>query len=467
MDKFESLLDRLERVTQSLELAAGDKAGHPKQQSNGDIVVNDSPVVKGFDEIIAGPLSAFLKESSKIGGDVDQQARLVQKCFQTQRRFLELTVTHSKPSEGDLREIIQACLEPVGAVLKFKDSHRSSSYFNHLSAVAESVAALGWINTPGPAPYIKEMQDAGQFFTNRVIKEYKEKDSVHIAWTKALANVWTSLFDYVKQRHTAGILWNSRGSTAQPSAMMPVSCASIPPPPPPMPAPLSSSYEVEDDSANRSALFAQLNRGEAVTAGLRKVTDDMKTHKNPKLREAPPLQSQTGAPLKPPKPTKLTGEPAKKAGLLELNGNKWTVENFDNEQLTIDKTEQKHSVYIYKCTGCTVIIKGKINSVSVDNCKKTGVLFEHLISSIDVVNCQSVSVQTTGTLQTINIDKTDGCQIYLSSDSKSADVITAKSSAVNVLIPKGDGDFDEYPVPEQFKTNFTGRGLVTKCNESI
>ncbi|VDO80919.1 unnamed protein product [Schistosoma mattheei] len=76
-----------------------------------------------------------------------------------------------------------------------------------------------------------------------------------------------------------------------------------------------------------------------------------------------------------------------------------------------------------------------------DNCKKTGVVFDHLISSIDVVNCQSVKIQCLGQLSTVNIDKTDGCQVFLSEDSKYADVITAKSSEINILIPKGTDDF--------------------------
>lgn len=44
-------------------------------------------------------------------------------------------------------------------------------------------------------------------------------------------------------------------------------------------------------------------------------------------------------------------------------------------------------------------------------------------------------------MPTINIDKTDGCQVYLSEESKGVDIITAKSSEMNILIPKADGDF--------------------------
>ncbi len=44
-------------------------------------------------------------------------------------------------------------------------------------------------------------------------------------------------------------------------------------------------------------------------------------------------------------------------------------------------------------------------------------------------------------MPTVNIDKTDGCMVYLSEESKDVDIITAKSSEMNILVPKGDGDF--------------------------
>ena len=42
---------------------------------------------------------------------------------------------------------------------------------------------------------------------------------------------------------------------------------------------------------------------------------------------------------------------------------------------------------------------------------------------------------------TVNIDKTDGCQVYLSKECRSADIVMAKSSEMNVMIPQDDGDF--------------------------
>lgn len=49
--------------------------------------------------------------------------------------------------------------------------------------------------------------------------------------------------------------------------------------------------------------------------------------------------------------------------------------------------------------------------------------------------------QVLGTVPTISIDKTDGCQMYMSDKSLDVEVISSKSTEMNVLIPKGNGDF--------------------------
>ncbi|KIH67743.1 DE Adenylate cyclase associated [Ancylostoma duodenale] len=70
-------------------------------------------------------------------------------------------------------------------------------------------------------------------------------------------------------------------------------------------------------------------------------------------------------------------------------------------------------------------------------------------------------------MPTLSIQKTDGCQVYLSETSKNAEIITSKSSEMNVLIPMADGDFAEFPVPEQFKTTFNGSKLVTCVSDIV
>lgn len=45
-------------------------------------------------------------------------------------------------------------------------------------------------------------------------------------------------------------------------------------------------------------------------------------------------------------------------------------------------------------------------------------------------------------MPTLSIQKTDGCQVYLSKSAINAEIITSKSSEMNVLVPGAeDGDF--------------------------
>lgn len=46
-----------------------------------------------------------------------------------------------------------------------------------------------------------------------------------------------------------------------------------------------------------------------------------------------------------------------------------------------------------------------------------------------------------GKVPTISINKTDGCHVYLSGESLGCEIISAKSSEMNVLVPQKDGEF--------------------------
>ncbi|CAJ0935620.1 unnamed protein product, partial [Mesorhabditis belari] len=137
-----------------------------------------------------------------------------------------------------------------------------------------------------------------------------------------------------------------------------------------------------------------------------------------------------------------------------VDGRQWNVEYFNSDpNITVNVTDKKHTVYIFQCEGCTVRINGKCNSVTLDQCKKTAVVFDGIVAQVETINCESIQLQTLGELPTVSIQKTDGCQIYLSEASVGAEIVTSKSSEMNLLVPGGpDGDFIELPIPEQFKT---------------
>ena len=56
--------------------------------------------------------------------------------------------------------------------------------------------------------------------------------------------------------------------------------------------------------------------------------------------------------------------------------------------------------------------------------------------------------------------------MYLSKESIECQIITAKSSEMNVLLPVGeDGEFKEFALPEQFKSSFDGTKMQTEMTD--
>jgi adenylyl cyclase-associated protein len=80
-----------------------------------------------------------------------------------------------------------------------------------------------------------------------------------------------------------------------------------------------------------------------------------------------------------------------------------------------------------------------------DSCKKCALVVENVVSSLDIVNCKSAQVQVMGKAPTAVVDKTDGLNLFLSSE-------------LNVSMPgKTDqDDFVERALPEQLKTTIDG-----------
>lgn len=469
MAELASLVQRLEVAVGRLESMSGQGGG-----AGGSAGGAVSAYVEAFDGIVNGSVAQYISLSQKIGGDVLKHAEMMKQAFSSQRQLLVTASSSQKPSDAVLTTLMQPVSKAIQQVQAFREQNRTSKQFNHLSAVSESVPALGWVAmAPKPGPYVKEMQDAAMFYTNRVLKEYKEKDKTHVDWVKAYVSIWTEMQDYIKQHHTTGLTWSKSGPMASASTAPPSAPAGgCPPPPPPGPPP--PSLDISGSSSGgggggdeRNALFASINKGADITKGLKHVNDDQKTHKNPGLRSQ-------GAPVRAgPKPFSSSPRPAASAAptrtlppVLELEGKKWKVENQEGaEGLVISDTELKQVVYAYKCNKSTLQVKGKINSITIDNCKKMGLVFDDVVGIVEVINCKDVKVQVMGKVPTISINKTDGCHVYLSKDSLKCEIVSAKSSEMNILVPNKDGEFTELPVPEQFKTIWDGQKLVTTATE--
>lgn len=346
-----------------------------------------------YDDIVNGPLATYLTLSAKIGGSVKTHADMVVKAVQAQRDFLVIASQSKAPSQDVLCQLLKPTSDNIQTIQDYREKNRTNEYFNHLSAISESIPALGWVAVaPTPGPYVKEMNDASQFYTNKVLVAYKEKDKTHVEWARAWISFLTELQAFIKVNHTTGLTWNPRGVEVTAGVSQANGSQRGPPLPPPPPPPADFFADGDKGGADigRQALLQSLNQGTEITKNLKRVTADQQTHKNPALRTSGPT------PYKPPVASKPLGRvsPPRGTPKFALEGKKWCVEfQSGKQELTINETEMSQSINIYKCDDITVIVKGKVNSITVDSCKKLALVFDDIVSVVEFINCQRIQTQ--------------------------------------------------------------------------
>ncbi|KAK7748990.1 suppressor of rasval19 [Cytospora paraplurivora] len=442
--------------------------------------------IEDFDDFLKTSVANYSKLSAGLGGLIADQAVKVVEGFKEERKFLLITTKAKKPnlSNNHDMEAYQELLGPINkslmAVVDIKESNRGSAVSNQLSAVADGIMMLAWVTDEAkPHKHVENALGSAQYYGNRVIKDNKDNDQQQVEWINAFQNIFKDLTEYIKQYYPSGIPWNAQGqpfqeaiksyaniptlASAAPAPPPPAAGGPPPPPPPPGPAPvlqISEDKEVPKAAGGFDAVFSELNKGESVTAGLRKVDKSQMTHKNPTLRagstvsggdESP--RGKSPAPGTKPKPESMR---AKKPPVKILEGNKWTIENYDKEANPIEiEAQLSHSVLISKCNNSTIIIKGKANAVTIENTNRLSLVVDTLVSSVDVVKSQNFALQVLGTLPTVMMDQIDGAQVYFSKESTATKIIHSKSANINLNVIDGpDDDYIEVPLPAQMSSYY-------------
>jgi len=477
------LVTGLQNVTSSSVLSASSEPT-PVPPPHGPVTfAAETPrSVEVFDEmIIEGKVRPFVELTKSFAvQSVIEQAGMVEKEFRDLRTLLLLAANCKKPDQKAFEALLAPLQKDIEAITRAKEANRKDrDWLNHLSTVAEGGTCVGWVTiSPKPGPFVAEIKDSTLFYANRVLKEFKEKDPKHAEWVKAYTSLLEELRKYIAEYHTTGLVWNAKGMSVdeyQTASSVPATSSGAPPPPPPPPPPgppPPPAVTPAPAAGGVAAVFAELNRGEEVTRGLRKVDKSEMTHKNPALRAGSTVPSSMGsaaAPKRPVKPTKPQALAGKKPAKFALEGNKWMIEYQENESaLTVENVEMSQTVNLYGCKSSTIVIKGKVNAVTLINCIKTSVLVENVISSVSITNSPSFALQITGSAPTIQLDSTDSGQIYLSRECLGVEITTAKCSSINVSLPEEgeeEGVFTEHPVPEMFRTVIQGGKLVTAAVE--
>uniref|UniRef100_A0A0C9RUY9 Adenylyl cyclase-associated protein n=1 Tax=Wollemia nobilis TaxID=56998 RepID=A0A0C9RUY9_9CONI len=481
--RLEAAVSRLETIESKLGLQSTSSSSVPAipresallpsitaSAASGD---NDSPNISEYDQLLEKSFGRVLGAAEKIGGQVLESTLLLKSALAVHRDFLLKIKKCKQPDVAGLTRMLQPLNETITKANALTEGKRTES-FNHLKTVAESLTVFVWVAYSGkdcglslPAAHVEESWQTAEFYNNKVLVEYKNKDGNHVEWAKAMKELYVpSLRDYVRKFYPTGPVWNPSGvdvgSFSQNPAPSKTTKAGGPPPPPPRPAPFVPTEVVENPKENMNAVFQQINAGESVTAGLRKVTNEMKTKNRPDRSGFVTVGSGKDKSVSSSHSVPKTGPPK-----LELQmGRKWIVENqIGQKNLVLGDCDPKQSVYIFGCKDSVLQIKGKVNNITVDKCTKTGVVFMDVVSACEIVNCNGIEVQCQGTAPTIAVDNTSGCQLYLGRESLGTSITTAKSSEVNVLIPGAtdDADLVEHPLPEQFTHAYKDGQFVTSA----
>ncbi|PRW32688.1 cyclase-associated 1 [Chlorella sorokiniana] len=466
-----------------------------------------------YRQLLSTQLVKVVDAAEAIGGQVLQASRVLAEGFRREEAVVEAIGSCQKPDDAALQQLVHPVGEQIMAAGDLAAGPRSP-YQHHFKLVSEAMQSLSWVVYSGPncgirlpAQHVEDAASASEFYANKVLVEWRAKDPNHAPWVASIKELLQSLKAFCARHFPAGPTWNANGipvsqfkpgasaaagGAAAPAAAAPAAppaaAAKKPggPPPPPPPPPPGSLLQERKPAAGAAgaapaaaapagggnamaALFADINKGSSVTTGLRKVTDDMKTKNRPDRGGAVPAAS-AAAGAAGAAASGAKGKAAAAAGPPRVEceqGRKWVVENqVGNREIAIDQTDPKQTVYIYNCSGSTIQVRGKVNAITLDKCSRTGLLFEAVVATCEVVNCTSVDVQCTGTVPTVAVDKVDGCQLYLPRTAMEGgtDVTTAKSSAVNVIVPGATEDADpiESPIPEQYVTRCHGGRWVTE-----
>lgn len=451
-----------------------------------------------FEAFLNENIDKLLNISEKIDPLLVEAVKLFENSFLIQLDLINLAVKAKQPdySSPEFMNIIKPINENIMSITELKDNNRQSLVFSYLNSIVEGVLVLSWFTTPAPVSFISDMKDAAQFWTNKVLKEFKADDPTSVEWVTTFLKLFDNLKVYVKEYHNTGLKWNTTQSamdfkealTEMPNksssnarvSTTSSNAAGAPPPPPPVPP--ASVFEVKNEdsksttSGGMDAVFAELNQGEDITRGLKKVDKSQQTHKNPELRAGSTVPGSastvTKSSVPPPKPKKPSTLKTKKPPRKELIGNKWFIENYDtqsneSEPILIEANKDE-SVFIGKCSNVFIQIKGKVNAISLSETEKCSLLLESCISGLDVVKSNKFGIQVENFLPQISIDKSDNGSIYLSKESLNTEIFTSCSTTINVNLPVGeDDDFVEFPIPEQLKHTFTNGKLTSSVFEHM
>lgn len=156
------------------------------------------------------------------------------------------------------------------------------------------------------------------------------------------------------------------------------------------------------------------------------------------------------------------GAPAKTSPEITFDGRAHQVTKLKGKKdLKVVIGGLAESVLISECSEVLVQVFGKCSQITVESSDNVGVVWDDVVGSVEGINSQKLQFQCNKTVGTLNIENVTDCAVYLPKEMKaSVQVVTSKSTGVNLSIQDEDG---EYHVPQQLITKYVEGKPVTEA----
>merc|ERR1711907_324847 len=155
----------------------------------------------------------------------------------------------------------------------------------------------------------------------------------------------------------------------------------------------------EEKTVDGDAFIAEISKGGAVTAGLKKVK---KSQKNKYKKEKVKGTVSVG-----PKKAKIKKQ--KESRVKKAGPYTWQFLDFQNKELEeIDdpaKYDIKKQLYFADCINSNFKICNRVKTVTLDSCKRANIQVDQpVLSMIELINCKNVTIYCMDTCPTIQFD---------------------------------------------------------------
>jgi adenylyl cyclase-associated protein len=449
--KLEALIARLEKVTEKLEVSGGSKA----QPS---VAVSSSSSAKksgAYDfSMVHACYDNFLKAAKDTANaDIETISKTAIDIFQFHENVVQAAALYKKPKADVLTKIQSHIQEKLTFLEKTFVYPRKQEF--QAKSVKEGSGTAFWITVETPVVAIKGVIESAEYSG---LKVKQQKIDSQTKWMDSFFTLLKEILSFVTVNFPTGLIWSGKeesdfaflfgASSSAPTTTTPAE-------------PKKEEVKVQQDApkavvgGGMGALFAQLNKGEAITQGLKHVDkkkkDDAEASKPVEVPK--PVETKVTAPKVDKGALQLPTQPAKKHKVDFT----WFLENFVNDKTILldeETASLKDIVRIENCHNCAITINAKVKGISVNRCKKLFLTFQNVVSNVEVIHSKSVEVYAQGSVPSIQVDSSESIKVTLSKD-LSTEIVSSKVTELNVTKLNAEGEYEkDFPVTEQFVTKF-------------